>query len=287
MAINRLVQQKIYPQSSYRAQSSYLRYALQCAQSYVATTDTIPTLTAGGVAGSVVTPHASIATGFFNVAAGYVGVGGAGNNNGTLPAAAHDVSLVDTSLIFVIRLKKTLPAFPASAAVGTILASTTSVSSAQGGIILQCQTTGRLMLSLIAAGSGTQPTDSLFTSAAKPLVDGISTPVERQYVFYMPRNSATTFSSCDGVESANTSNTANVFGRSLAGGNDMCIGGTLVGGTIEGFQISQFDCYAVPFDSSALTSSSTAMSQSTRRRIWDWTFKNPGAVVPDWVFAPS
>lgn len=199
--------------------------------------------------------------------AGYATVGGTLGNYCTLAAAAHDFSLATHSMIFTLRIKKVLAAKPGAE---QYIVSSYDPGTNTGGIIISCRTDGSARMYVNAADG----TSVQVGTAADVVTDGV-TPVERSLVWMFPRESGT---SCQlGVDALpyTTANAATIYGKSFVGGRSMRIGQGQTASAIAAYQIAAFGCYALPFD----------LSGVDFRQVYDWAYRNPGAPMPDWVFA--
>jgi hypothetical protein len=72
----------------------------------------------------------------------------------------------------------------------------------------------------------------------------------------------------DGVQVA-TSTISGAANANLRGGFDLKIGGVT-----ESFEIKQIAAYQVPQD----------LADIPLALLFDWSYRHPGAVIPDWVF---
>lgn len=199
--------------------------------------------------------------------AGYATVGGGASNYCTLDPATHDLTLSGLSLVVTARVLKSAAAFPGAE---QYFVASYNPGSNSGGIIMSCRADGSAKLYV----NTTDNTTAGVTSSASVLTNG-SVATERSLVFLFPRETGVSaIVAVDGVENS-TSSVTGVAGKSLVGGRSMRIGGTLAGGSIDGYRIAAFGAYLVPQD----------LTNMQKQRLYEWVWRNPAAPIPDWVFA--
>ena len=216
--------------------------------------------------GAPAVKNAGFTDGTLWATAGYATVGAATANYCTLAAATHDVTLNGYTLIVTARIKKAAAAFPAAE---QYIAASYNPGTNTGGIILSCRTDGSARCYVNA----TDGTTVNANTAANVLTNG-SAATERALVFFFPREGGSAWAMIDTLD-GNSSAASTIAGKSLVGGRDMRIGSSLAGGAIDGYGLAAFAAYQVPAD----------LANIDRKAVGDWTLRNPGQPIPDWVFA--
>lgn len=199
--------------------------------------------------------------------AGYAAVGGTVGNYLTVAASAHDFSLATHTMVYTVRIKKAAVAFPGAE---QYIVSSYAPGSNTGGIIISCRTDGAARLYANAADSTT-----VNVSTAANVITNGSTATERSLVFILPRESGSSaWVAVDAIEAASAS-ASTIVGKSFVGARSMRIGQGQTAVAIDAYQLAAVAAYAVPADLAGID----------RRQIYDWTLRNPGQPIPDWVFA--
>ena len=198
---------------------------------------------------------------------GYATVGGTVGNYCTLGAAQHDFSLSEHTMVFTLRIKKVLAAFPAAE---QYIISSYAPGTNTGGIIVSCRTDGMARMYLNAADGTTVN----LSSAAGVVTNGSVAP-EVSLVWMLPREAGISAQLGVNALQANTTSAATIIGKSFVGARDMRIGQPQIASAIDAYQIAAFSCYAVPAD----------LADINQRLVYDWAMRNPGTPMPDWVFA--
>lgn len=197
---------------------------------------------------------------------GYMAVGGGTGNYCTVAPGTHDVTLNGYTLVVTARIKKAAAAFPAAE---QYIISSYDPGVSQGGIVISCRTDGQVRCYL----NTTDNTTINANTAAAALTNG-TTSNERALVFFFPRESGSAWAMIDALD-GNSSAAATVAGKSLAGGRNMRIGLGQAGVANDAYLVAAFAAYQVPAD----------LSSIDRKSVGDWTLRNPGQPIPDWVFA--
>ena len=250
--------QQVYPEALYKP-SAHARYFFRGEQAAGEAENLV-------VGGDVASKAASFSDATLWATPGFMAVGGGANNYLTVPAATHDVSLVEHSLIVALRIQKAVAAHVASE---QYLVNSYNPGSTTGGIIIGVRTDGSIRCYLNA----TDGTTFNVTSAAGVITDG-STANERTVVFAFPRESGVSAAvAVDGIQS-NAVTASAIAGKSMAGSRAMRIGVPQGGGALDAYRIAGLSAYQVPKHLGALD----------LPQIYDWAFRHPGVPMPDWVF---
>lgn len=269
----RMTNQLVYPENSCLAgnvlspEYALCKYFFRAEQ--VDTDDSIANIAAGaiGAGRNTGTDPMSAATLWTND--GYATVGGAAGRYCTLAAAAHDVSLVDTSLVWTLRIKKVTAAFPGTEQI--VIGG--YQGGAPGGIKVAVTTAGRLRWYIDDTANNEV---SVFSAAGTPICDNATAHDEHSFVLMLPKaGSSSAFLGQNGLASGSSAATS-IQGHSLAGGNTMKIGSPITPAVIDAYQLAAFACYQIPSNTVALT--------PVRDRIMDWAYRHPASPIPDWVF---
>ncbi len=198
---------------------------------------------------------------------GYMAVGGGTGNYCAVAPATHDATLSGYSLIITARIKKAAVAFPASE---QYIISSYDPGVNQGGIVISCRTDGQARCYLNTTDNSTINANT----AVAALTNG-SVANERALVFFFPRETGSSAWAMIDALDGNSSSAATVFGKSLSGGRNMRIGLGQAGVANDAYHVAAFAAYQVPAD----------LSSIDRKAVGDWTLRNPGQPIPDWVFA--
>lgn len=216
--------------------------------------------------GALAVKNAGFLDGSLWATPGYMAVGGGTGNYCTVVPATHDVTLNGLTLVVTARIKKAAAAFPAAE---QYIAASYDPGTSQGGIILSCRTDGQVRCYVNATDNTTVNANT----AAGALTNG-TTANERALVFFFPREAGSAWAMIDALD-GNSSAASTVAGKSLAGGRNMRIGVGLAGVANDAYLVAAFAAYQVPAD----------LSSIDRKAVGDWTLRNPGQPIPDWVFA--
>jgi hypothetical protein len=171
------------------------------------------------------------------------------------------VTLDGQSLIVTARVKKKLGAHVGSTRylLGNYRPGTTS-----GGFVVSVTSSGAAGLTVSAAGGGAGINNF---SPSGTITDG--TTANEKHLVWVTSRDGYGRSAVDGVQ-AGTTTIASAAGINLHGGNPF-----YMGGQIDGFELAHVAAYQVPLD---LADISVAL-------LFDWSYRHPGAMIPDWVFA--
>lgn len=190
---------------------------------------------------------------------GYMTTGADTSAFATLPAAEAQFSLVSTSLILCVRMKKATPA-------GTeIYVSSTKAGATPGGFTLDARADTKMRLTVFANDGTNSGLSGIGGSSG--IVDG----AEHTTVFFVPFAGPSMYCWVDGVFS-NTSSAANVIGKNCFGDGDMRIGSALGGNLAKAANIAVLAAYTSPKDTSELSMALIA----------DYLYRNPGMPLENW-----
>jgi hypothetical protein len=176
------------------------------------------------------------------------------------PSQGTQVTLDGQSLIVTARIKKKLAAHVGSTRylLGNYKPGTTS-----GGFVVSVTTNGAAGLTVSAAGGGAGINNF---APSGTITDG-TTATEKHLVWVTSRDGFGR-SAVDGVQ-AGTTTIASAAGINLQGGNPF-----YMGSQIEGFELTHVGAYQVPLD----------LADIPLALLFDWSYRHPGAMIPDWVF---
>lgn len=175
------------------------------------------------------------------------------------PAAGTQVTLDGKSLIITARIKKKLAAHVAAT---RYLFGNYTPSVNTGGFVLQITTGGAAGITVTPVGGSAY---NVFAPSGT-ITDG-TTANERHIVWVVSRDGFGR-SGVDGI-AAGTSTIAGAANANLQGGFDFSMGGVT-----EGFELTHVGAYQVPLD----------LADIPLALLYDWSYRHPGAMIPDWVF---
>lgn len=190
---------------------------------------------------------------------GYMTTGADSSAFATLPAAEAQFSLVATSLILCVRMKKATPG-------GTeIFVGSTKSGATPGGITLDGRADTKMRLTVFA-NDGTFAGISGIGGST-----GITDGNEHTTVFFVPFAGPSMYCWVDGVFS-NTASSANVIGKNCFGDGDMRIGSALGGNLAKAANIAVLAAYTSTKDTTDLPMAMIA----------DYLHRNPGMPLENW-----
>lgn len=242
----------IYPESLYQQSATRCVFAYHGEQP----SGEVQNLIAGG-------PSAAKNTGFsdaelWSTRSGWMTFAGT-SKFVTAPAAGTQVTMNGQSLIVTARIKKTIGAHVAAT---RYLAGNYTPGSNTGGFVIQATTAGAIALTVTPVGGSAY---NVFAPSGT-LTDG-TTANEVDLVWVASRDG---FGRAGrGGAQVGTSTISGAANANLLGGWDLKIGGQQ-----ESFEIKHLAAYQVPLD----------LANIPLALLFDWSYRHPGAVIPDWVF---
>lgn len=242
----------IYPESLYQADSTRCVFAFHGEQP----SGEVQNLVSGG-------PSAAKNTGFtdselWSTRPGWMTFGGS-TKFATAAATGTQVTMNGQSLIVTARIKKTLGAHVAAT---RYLIGNYTPGSNTGGFVIQATTAGACGLTVTPVGGSAY---NVFAPSGT-LTDG-TTANEVSLVWIASRDGFGRVGSA-GVQVATTT-IAGAVNANMKGGFPLKIGGVT-----ESFEIKHLAAYNVPLD----------LADIPLELLFDWSYRHPGAVIPDWVF---
>lgn len=242
----------IYPESLYQQSATRCVFAYHGEQP----SGEVQNLVAGG-------PSAAKNTGFLDAElwasrTGWMTFGGT-TKFATAPADGTQVTMDGQSLIVTARIKKTVGAHVAAT---RYIAGNYTPGSNTGGFVIQVTTAGACGLTVSPVGGSAA---NVFAPSGT-ITDG-TTANEVSLVWVASRDGLGRVAR-DGVQVA-TSAIPGAANANLRGGFDLKLGGVT-----ESFEIKQIAAYQVPLD----------LADIPLALLFDWSYRHPGAVIPDWVF---
>ena len=242
----------IYPESLYKAGATRCVFAYHGEQP----SGEVQNLISGG-------PSAAKNTGFLDselwgARPGWMTFGGT-TKFVTAAASGTQLTMNGQSLIVTARIKKSLAA---QVSATRYIAGNYTPGANTGGFVLQATTAGACGLTVTPVGGSAS---NIFAPSGT-LTDG-TTANEVSLVWVATRDGFGRVAR-DGVQVATTT-IAGAANANLKGGFDLKIGGVA-----ESFEMKHIAAYQVPLDLAGIP----------LELLFDWSYRHPGAVIPDWVF---